>query len=196
MPYVKPEIDETKLLVVTVGLPRSGKSTWARSKRWPIVNRDAIRLALHGERFLKPTEDLVKVAAIYMVKALFLAGHELVVVDETCTTKSRRNFWREGRPWTTVFHHVDTSAEVCKERAIDDPEIQPIIDKMANQFEPLDADEYPYAEPPCEQYEVHADLASGPSVSVKQFVERRGDKLIPVDPAKGDPHGNKEERRG
>jgi predicted kinase len=33
-------------LILTVGLPRSGKTTWAKQQGVPMVNRDAIRLAL------------------------------------------------------------------------------------------------------------------------------------------------------
>jgi len=39
-----------KILILTVGLPRSGKSTWAAKKGFPIVSPDAIRLAMHGMR--------------------------------------------------------------------------------------------------------------------------------------------------
>ena len=38
----------TEDLIVMVGLPRSGKTTWARKQGYPIVNPDSIRLAFHG----------------------------------------------------------------------------------------------------------------------------------------------------
>ena len=38
---------------------RSGKTTWARQQGVPIVNRDAIRLALHGQRFEPRAESVV-----------------------------------------------------------------------------------------------------------------------------------------
>lgn len=46
-------------LVLMVGLPRSGKSTIARSGRVPIVSPDAIRLALHGQPFIASAEPTV-----------------------------------------------------------------------------------------------------------------------------------------
>lgn len=67
-------------LLVTVGLPRSGKSTWAKQQGAPVVNPDAIRLALHGQAFLQEAEPLVWVMAKYMVEALFLAGHSTVIL--------------------------------------------------------------------------------------------------------------------
>ena len=33
-----------KKLIMTIGLPRSGKSTWARTQACPIVNQDSIKL--------------------------------------------------------------------------------------------------------------------------------------------------------
>ena len=48
-----------KTLILTVGLPRSGKSTWALQQGHPVVNRDGIRKALHGEVYLQPAEDMV-----------------------------------------------------------------------------------------------------------------------------------------
>ena len=64
-----------KTLILTVGLPRSGKSTWAAQTGWPIVNRDAIRLALHGQAYIQDAEDMVTAIETYMVKALFGAGN-------------------------------------------------------------------------------------------------------------------------
>ncbi|KKK82651.1 hypothetical protein LCGC14_2801230, partial [marine sediment metagenome] len=48
-----------KKLILTVGLPRSGKSTWARKQGHPIVNPDSIRLALYGEPFIEEAEPMI-----------------------------------------------------------------------------------------------------------------------------------------
>lgn len=127
-----------KTLVMTVGLPRSGKSTAARKMNIPIVNPDSIRIALHGQRFIGEAEPMVWVMAKYMVAALFEAGHDNVVLDATNTTVARRSEWIDKR-WQRVFALVDTPKEVCIERAnnLDDPYILPIIEKMAAQFEPF-----------------------------------------------------------
>jgi predicted kinase len=129
-------------LICTVGLPRSGKSTWAHEQGFPIVNRDSVRLALHGERFIPQAEPLVAILTKFMVEALFLAGHDTVIVDETNMTRKRRDFWR--LPFcNTYFKHIDTSEEVCLERANQeyDFEILSVIKRMAEEFEPLGEDE-------------------------------------------------------
>lgn len=119
---------------MTVGLPRSGKSTWASKQNVPIVNPDSIRLALHGHRFLPEAEQMVWTMAKYMVKALFLAGHDTVILDSTNTTKLRRDDWK-SKEWVREFIEITTSKEECLERAIDDKDIQPIIIGMSNEYQ-------------------------------------------------------------
>jgi predicted kinase len=124
-------------LICTVGLPRSGKTTYARSTGHPIVNPDSIRLALHGRRFEALAEPFVWASAKLMVRSLFLAGHSRVIVDATNTTRKRRDEWKSP-DWRTAFHVIDTPAAECIRRAVEigDAEIIPIIERMAAQWEP------------------------------------------------------------
>lgn len=126
-------------LIVLVGLPRSGKSTWAREQGLPIVCPDAVRLAVHGERFLAKAESIVWVLVHIMVEALFLAGNDTLIIDATNVTTKRR------REWETKFGHMaeiefkvfDTSPSVCKRRAIDtnQKDLLDVIDRMAAQWD-------------------------------------------------------------
>ena len=124
-------------LILTVGLPYSGKSTWARKQGYPIVCPDAIRYALHGERFLPAAEPMVWAVAKYMVRALFGAGHDTVILDATNTTEERREEWATG-DWAVACHVIDTPADECirRAKAAGDEEILPIIDRMAERWEP------------------------------------------------------------
>ena len=130
------------ILIALVGLPRSGKSTWGRAQGWPIVNPDAIRLAIHGERFNAQAEPFVWLVAKTMIRALFLAGHRVVIFDATNTTRKRRDDLRSVE-WETYFKVIDTSPEVCLNRAVseNDSDIIPVIERMVAQFESLEADE-------------------------------------------------------
>jgi predicted kinase len=132
-------------LILTVGLPRSGKTSWTEGKYIPVVNPDAIRLALHGTAFIPDAEKMIWVIAHYMVKALFIAGHDTVVVDATNTTRKRREAWK-GDDWVRKYHVIDTSKEECIARCAPDrsnrPDLIPIIEKMAEQFEPVEDDEW------------------------------------------------------
>jgi predicted kinase len=133
----------TRTLVCTVGLPRAGKSSWAKRTNWPIVCPDSVRMAMHGQRYAPMAELLVWPVARLMVRALFLAGHGTVVVDATNNTRKRRNFWQpvEGMDtWDrTVFKVIPTDMQTCVERAVamGDHAIVPIIDRMAREREEL-----------------------------------------------------------
>ena len=131
-----------KILIATVGYPRSGKSTWARATGCPIVNPDSIRLALHGQRFVANAEPFVWAIAQTTVRALFLAGHDRVVLDATNTTRKRRLAW-VSEDWTVKWKHIETPAAVCIDRALkaSDLEIIPVIERMRAEFEPLLPDE-------------------------------------------------------
>lgn len=108
-------------LILTVGLPRSGKSTWAKQyaahfSGVAIVNPDSIRLALHGQRFALEAEPHVWAIARTMVKALFLAGHHTVILDATNRRANNRKSW-QSPDWTVVVHVESADAETCIARA-------------------------------------------------------------------------------
>lgn len=134
--------DHKKVLVATVGLPRSGKSTWARSQAYPVVNPDAIRIAIHGQRYCEQAEPWVWATAKAMTRALFLAGHDVVILDATNTTRKWRDEWR-SKEWGLFFKVIDTPRNVCLARAEaeGDKEIVPVIERMAAGFEALANDE-------------------------------------------------------
>jgi len=125
-----------KTLILTVGLPRSGKSTWAQKQDCPIVNPDSIRLSIHGQPFLKEIEPLVWAIAKIMVQSLFLAGHIKVILDATNVTKERRVFW-ESDLYLTKFKIFRTSEKECIRRAIKDKKdyLIPVIKDMELKWE-------------------------------------------------------------
>ena len=141
-------MDELKL-ICTVGLPRSGKSTWAKKMReekgWPTVNPDAVRYALHGQRYAARAEPMVWAIVTVMIRSLFIAGHKIVVLDATGNTRKRRDSMA-GDDWVLYYKVIDTSKDVCLERARNlkngaDEIIIPVIERMAEQHEPLQDDE-------------------------------------------------------
>lgn len=139
----------SKTLIAMYGLPRSGKSTISKqlSKDLgaPIVNQDAIRLALHGHAYETAAEPMVKTIADYMIRALFEAGHKIVIADETHYSRAARDH-RKSSKWRTLFYEVPTSLEVCKERALatNQAYLLPVLDEMAARHQPLEDDEERY----------------------------------------------------
>lgn len=132
-------------LVLTVGLPRSGKTTWARSMSLPIVCPDEIRRVLHGEAFRPETEPMVWAIAKVMVRALFRAGNRVVIVDACSISPKRRAEWRDPE-WVTCYHAVETAPEVCIEWALRDdrPELVEVIQRMHLERDPVDLDALPH----------------------------------------------------
>ncbi len=132
--------DTDNILICTVGLPRSGKSTWARKTKLPIVNLDGIRLALTGRRWYGPIEHEVWATARTMVRALFLGGNKIVVLDSTNFQLRQRDTFSPSPDcdWKRYFVVFSTAAEVCKERANKTyPELVEIIDQMGNNWDPI-----------------------------------------------------------
>ena len=130
-----------------VGLPRSGKSTYARALQeagWVRVEPDAFRRALHGQPFHGPAEGIVWAAAELAVRALLLSGHA-VVVDATNTTRHRRSGWlriaREASVPAEAFV-ADAPLSECLERNRGCRHQVPeeVMRRMARQWEPPDAE--------------------------------------------------------
>ena len=137
-------MEPTKSLYMMVGLPQSGKSTIARKMGYPVVNPDSIRLALHGEQFIGQMEPYVWAIARTMVEALFLAGHDAVVLDATNVTRARRDAWKSGK-WERIAVEMDEAEGVCQQRAAaredlneeDRKGLSEAIERMSEQYEPI-----------------------------------------------------------
>lgn len=107
-----------------------------------MVSPDAVRLALHGQRFAAEAEPFVWAITKVMVRALFMTGTPIVILDATNLSRERRDEWRSSE-WATLFKAFDTPAEECRRRAIacDQPDLLPVIDRMAAGTDPLAEDE-------------------------------------------------------
>lgn len=145
-------------LYFTVGLPRSGKSTycneWVKGERivnpdsnavfayWyqsgrprAIVGGDDFRRALHGGEFRIESEGTVFAMMDVAARALLNRGID-VIIDETCTTyETLLRYIKLDINAQAVF--IDTPADVCVERAKADGREYLIgpIGRMAAQLE-------------------------------------------------------------
>lgn len=118
-------------LFLTVGLPRSGKSTWAKAQGIPIVNPDSIRLAIHGKAFDPYHEDLVWYTTRIMVNALFHTGFPNVILDATNLLRANRNKWNSGI-YENHFVCFYEYPEICNQRAVASGKdyLLPVIKRM------------------------------------------------------------------
>lgn len=121
-------------LVATVGLPRSGKSTWSMKQGCPVVNPDGIRKALGVFPWNPETESTVWYLAHMMVKSLFAAGHPVVILDATNLTERRRNEWRSSK-YDLSFKVFTADALTCVARCDEtNQSLRPVILRMAQEY--------------------------------------------------------------
>jgi predicted kinase len=95
-------------LIVTRGLPGSGKTTYARTLQPRVVrvNRDDLRRMLHGARFLTQwAEWQVTIAQRAQVEALLRAGADVCVDDTNLRS-------RTVREWARLAASLDATFEV------------------------------------------------------------------------------------
>lgn len=133
------------LLIVTVGLPRSGKTTWALENIVPIVSPDAIRQVLIASNTPAIPPGMVDHTASFHIRSLFMAGHTRVILDDCNVTRKLRDKWypkAKNPTWEVAFHPLYTDKGACIDRAV--PEHIPVIEAMADEFEALEADEKLY----------------------------------------------------
>lgn len=151
-------------LFFTVGLPRSGKSTWANkwvkfetysdafnSALWNsehlftnatprvIISGDDFRRALYGRAYQIEAEGAVFAMMDVATRALLSRGFD-VIVDETCTTEATLiRYLRIDPEATPIF--IETSEEECIARAIKTgkPYLVGPIERMAKQLKELRA---------------------------------------------------------
>ena len=133
-------------LVLMMGLPYSGKTTEAHKLGLPVVNPDAIRVQHHGRRYWGPAEPAVWLKAREQVEALFLGGHRTVVLDACSVTRRRRDEWRQRVAWSVEVLEVPTDPEECRRRILEagDTEMIQHLERMAENYEPPQADEVQY----------------------------------------------------
>jgi predicted kinase len=146
-------------LYATVGLPHSGKSTfanrWAREGRAialfdsevaaisevvrprVVIAGDDFRRAIHGTDYIARAEHIVFSAMDTAVAALLERGYD-VLVDETSTSKATlMRYLRLDPDVDLVF--VDTPADECKRRALANgrPYLVKVIDRLAPRLDNL-----------------------------------------------------------
>ncbi len=127
---------ETKLYFM-VGLPRSGKSsyanTWAQQEyKRVIVCADDIRLSLTGERYCANAEGMVHTIKHLMISTLLRTGHTVLVDGTHTTERSIKDILKHDNNAEPIV--IDTSEDICKARArlTQQDDLIPIIERMQN----------------------------------------------------------------
>lgn len=140
-------------LIITVGLPRSGKTTWAKEmiaagKADFRVNRDDLRYAFFGEYILDGSREKWITKLQHASVEQFLQKGKTVIVDDTNLRAATRRAWRELALRNLSTYEVNDeflkiTAAMCNQR--DENELKQggryvgfnVIDGMANRYSTL-----------------------------------------------------------
>jgi predicted kinase len=139
-------------VIFTVGLPGSGKSTWAKNNAKDlnalIINRDSIRTMIAGSysKYDFKDEDLV-IDITKAILASIISNNRNIILDETNLTRYGRKRWvdtiKDMDPDVEFYYvNFDIPIEGCKvRRRFDnkdcDADWDSIIDKMAKGYQPV-----------------------------------------------------------
>ncbi len=135
-----------KTVYYTVGLPASGKSTWAKKKMEELgsgnvkrVNKDLLRNLLDNSKWSKRNEDFVLSTRDFIIEEALRRGLH-VIVDDTGFSKKHESRIRDiASRNNAAFERVDFTdvpLEVCIERDQhrQDYATEKVIRDMHNQF--------------------------------------------------------------
>lgn len=113
-----------KKIIMTKGLPASGKSTWAKQYQMENpntvrVNKDELRSMLHNGVHSKGRESFVLEVRDFIVETALADGHDVIVDDTNFHSKHKNALWRIAAKYNAILKvqdFTDVPLEVCIER--------------------------------------------------------------------------------
>jgi predicted kinase len=128
-------------LVLTVGLPGSGKSTYLANLGANAISSDEMRLLLADDVTDQTVHNQVFAAVRYLVRSRLAMGQPVTYVDATNLTRWERRPYiliarKYGSRIEALYFH--TPLEVCLERNCDRDRVVPdeVIRAMAKKLQP------------------------------------------------------------
>src|SRR5512140_3669114 len=80
-------------IIVLVGFPASGKSTWAREQGLPVLSSDAMRGFLRGDETDQSTNREVFSTLREMLRRRVELGARVTIIDSTALSPRERRCW-------------------------------------------------------------------------------------------------------
>lgn len=88
-----------------IGIPGSGKSTWAKTQNCQVLSSDEFRRLLSGDETNQNIHHQVFAAMRHMLRARMEIGQPATILDATNLR------WSDRRPWLQVAKKFDARAE-------------------------------------------------------------------------------------
>jgi protein phosphatase len=86
-------------IVILVGLPGSGKSTWAAQQGWNALSSDAIRIVLADDISNQSIHARVFATLRYLLRQRLAIGRPITCIDATHLTRAERKPYIEIARW-------------------------------------------------------------------------------------------------
>jgi predicted kinase len=128
-------------IIVLVGLPGSGKSTWARQQGAAVISTDDIRFLLSDDETNQTIHRKVFGTVRYLVRHRIELQRPITYIDATnLTRKDRRPYIKTGQLYDCMVEAIyfNVPIEICKERNRARHRIVPddVIELMAQRLLP------------------------------------------------------------
>ena len=116
-----------------MGLPGSGKSTWAAQQGFPILSSDAIRLILAGDAANQSIHKQVFATLRYLLKQRLALARPVTCIDATHLTPWERRPYLRLPGCRVEAVYFDTPLAVCQARNQARQRVVPagVIERMA-----------------------------------------------------------------
>jgi predicted kinase len=112
-------------IILCMGLPGSGKSTWAKAQverfpdRYKRINRDDLRAMIDFGKWSARSEQLIRLAELNLAELLLSHGYT-IIVDDCNLSPSARTMWQEFArkigAEIAVQDFTDVPLETCVQR--------------------------------------------------------------------------------